>query len=142
MIPMHGEPSGHPSQEQDAKQKKGADVQQCVVPVQQPVLRISGDDEQLKGKQQNFKRVFFCNLGLGVDQQHSKNQLILSILKYLNIQILNISIFSHTYVCNCVQKGFLNVAEECFFFLLPINNNCKNMDTLLQLQSPKKSMQH
>ena len=54
MIPMHGEPSGHPAQEQDPEEDKGSDVQQGVVPVQQPVLWISGDDEKLKRKQRNI----------------------------------------------------------------------------------------
>ena len=59
MITMQGQPSGHPAQEQDSKKDEGAHVQEGVVAVQQPVLRIAGDDEKLKQKKPD--PYFSCN---------------------------------------------------------------------------------
>ena len=48
VVPVEGEPPGHPAQQQDPEEEEGGHVEEGVDPIDDALLRSPVDDEQLK----------------------------------------------------------------------------------------------
>ena len=52
-VPVHGQPAGHPAEEENAEEEEGGDVEQRVCAIPLRALRLPGDDEELPGVQEH-----------------------------------------------------------------------------------------